>query len=186
MLEKTIPTRWKIAVVGILATSVAIAVYLNLTRTANNKDRKKDSAINLEISKMTKEQMEYLKNNSSALNPEDRLKLAGEAKFEGNALYGKKNYKAAMEKYSLAIELAANAIFYSNRAACFSNLGEHAKSVEDCTFALQLNPNYLKALHRRGQSYELLFDYNSALLDYTVMCVLEEFKVEASLTVTFT
>jgi import receptor subunit TOM70 len=54
-------------------------------------------------------------------------------------------------------------IFYSNRGACFANLGQNEKVIEDCNQALALDPMYVKALNRRGLALEKKEDYENAL-----------------------
>jgi import receptor subunit TOM70 len=45
-------------------------------------------------------------------------------------------------------------IFYSNRAACYANLGKSDDVIADCNEALKLDPTYIKALNRRAQALE--------------------------------
>ena len=48
---------------------------------------------------------------------------ASRLKDEGNALFAKKDYKAAHLKYSDALKIDENnAVLYANRAACCQNL----------------------------------------------------------------
>ncbi|TPX64440.1 hypothetical protein SpCBS45565_g05841 [Spizellomyces sp. 'palustris'] len=116
-----------------------------------------------------------------SLSQAERAELAKTAKTLGNKYYGEKKYKEAIDLYTQAITLQPDAVFYSNRAACYANLvatksNDYDKVVEDCTEALKLDPNYIKALNRRAQAYENEDRWVDALNDYTVMCVLEEFK----------
>lgn len=53
--------------------------------------------------------------------------------------------------YSKAIELNnTNAIYYSNRAAAYSHIGQHHKAIEDCKRAIVIDPLYVKAYSRLG------------------------------------
>ena len=56
------------------------------------------------------------------------------------------------------------------------------KVVEDCTSALELNKQYIKALGRRAKAQEKLGKLTQALEDVTATCILEEFKVISNLT----
>lgn len=48
---------------------------------------------------------------------------AAQLKAEGNALFAKKDFKQAIQKYGEAIDVDGNnAVLYSNRAACHLNL----------------------------------------------------------------
>ncbi|KAI9204150.1 uncharacterized protein BJ171DRAFT_394502, partial [Polychytrium aggregatum] len=123
----------------------------------------------------------FVPENVDALPVSERKTLAESAKGAGNKLFIEKNYTEAIDLYSQAIALHPTAIYYSNRAACYSNLGKFEKVVEDSTESIKLDPVYIKAINRRAQAYEKLDDLRSALKDYTTLCVLEEFKSEASL-----
>jgi len=54
----------------------------------------------------------------------------------------------------------------ANRAACHRQLYHPKQCVDDCTEALRLNPQHVKALIRRGQSLENLERYEDALKDF--------------------
>ena len=43
-----------------------------------------------------------------------------------------------------------NAVYYSNRAAAYSSMGEYEKAVEDAEEALITDPMFSKAYHRLG------------------------------------
>lgn len=106
-------------------------------------------------------------------DPEEDARLlvsAQEAKERGNAHFLKAEYDGALDCYTEAIELAPprapeRAVFYANRAACCSKVGEHDSVVRDCNAALELQPDYVKALVRRAQAREALEDFHEALED---------------------
>ena len=106
-------------------------------------------------------------------DPEEDARLlasAKEAKERGNAHFVKAEYDDAVGHYTQAIELAPpkapeRAVFYANRAACYSKVGEHAEVVQDCNAALALQPDYVKALVRRAQARESLEEFHEALED---------------------
>ncbi|KAJ3186541.1 TOM (translocase of outer membrane) complex component [Gaertneriomyces sp. JEL0708] len=128
----------------------------------------------------------------AALFPEDinvlsqaaREDLALQAKTLGNKFYGEKKFKEAIDLYSQAIALKPTAVFYANRAACYASLDDHDKVIEDATEALKLDSQYVKALNRRAQAYERLEKFAESLNDYTVVCVLGEFKNDSVLAAT--
>ncbi|OLN85578.1 Mitochondrial import receptor subunit tom70 [Colletotrichum chlorophyti] len=111
---------------------------------------------------------------------EQREQYAAKLKDSGNQAYGSKDYNKAIELYSKAILCKANPIFYSNRAACYNALGNWDKVVEDTTAAINLDPEYVKALNRRANAYEHLKMYGEALLDFTASCIIDSFKNESS------
>lgn len=100
----------------------------------------------------------------SASNPEK----AKAAKNAGNKLFTEKKYEDAIVKYSEAISLDAQAVYFNNRAACYFHLHEYEKVIADCTEALKRDPVYIKALSRKAQAYEALSEHKSAL-DGTVI-----------------
>jgi mitochondrial import receptor subunit TOM70 len=102
--------------------------------------------------------------------------VAVDLKKAGNGAYGSKDYNRAIELYTRAIACKADPIFYSNRAACYNALGEWERVVEDTTAALNLDPEYVKALNRRAHAYEKLQRHSDALLDYTASCIIDGFK----------
>ena len=54
---------------------------------------------------------------------------------------------------------------YSNRAACHMALHSYAAAEFDTTVALELQPDYVKALYRRGQAREALQEFSKARED---------------------
>ncbi|KAJ3263561.1 TOM (translocase of outer membrane) complex component [Chytriomyces hyalinus] len=115
----------------------------------------------------------------------DSATLAKEYKTQGNRLFGEAKYAEAIEFYSKAIEINSNdAVFFANRAACYSNLQNHEATIKDCDSALAIDPRYLKAVYRRAQAYSALDKLDLALNDYTAICMLEEFKKESSISTT--
>ena len=112
-----------------------------------------------------------------ALSDEQRDEYAKSLKAAGNSAYGDKEYNRAIHLYTQAILCnPKEPVFYSNRAACHTALGAMDKVVEDCTAALGLKPEYPKALNRRAVAYEVQEMYQEALLDFTALCLIENFK----------
>jgi tetratricopeptide (TPR) repeat protein len=97
-------------------------------------------------------------------------------KIQGNESFKKGDIDGALKFYSQAINVgydgkteeqkAILADCYANRAACYRQLYRGDECVSDCTNALKLKPNHVKAFIRRGQSYESLERYKHALEDY--------------------
>ncbi|KAK1978450.1 import receptor [Colletotrichum cereale] len=116
----------------------------------------------------------------ASFTTDQREQYAAKLKDVGNQAYGSKDYNKAIDLYSKAILCKANPIFYSNRAACYNALGNWDKVVEDTTAAINLDPEYVKALNRRANAYEHLKMYGEALLDFTASCIIDSFKNESS------
>ncbi|KAJ8685908.1 hypothetical protein QAD02_021701 [Eretmocerus hayati] len=62
-----------------------------------------------------------------------------------------------------AIELhPRNAVYYCNRAAVYSKLGDHRSAIRDCQTALHFDPQYSKAYGRLGLAHSSLEEYGKA------------------------
>jgi len=95
-------------------------------------------------------------------------------KMQGNEEFKKGQIEDAIKTYTRALAeceddekgRAVKADIYGNRATCYHQLYDPKKTAEDCTSALKLNPNHIKALIRRAQALESLEKYEDALKDY--------------------
>jgi tetratricopeptide (TPR) repeat protein len=107
----------------------------------------------------------------STATVEKNIDLALEAKEKGNSFFRTKDYDNAVDEYSRAIDLCPEteehkevlSVLYGNRAACYFADDEYDLTVEDCTKSINLNPNYVKVLLRRSQSYEKLDQLENAI-----------------------
>lgn len=76
-------------------------------------------------------------------------------------------------KYEEALRIAPEsakkqrAVYYANLAACHLRTKHFEDAVQDSTAALELEPEYVKALLRRAAAYEELDDLEHALADNT-------------------
>jgi len=72
-----------------------------------------------------------------------------EAKKRGNTLFGKKDYKAAIEAYSQAVELfAGDHTYYSNRCACYMALNDFKAALHDAVCCRIIAPSWQKGAYR--------------------------------------
>ncbi|KAK0651546.1 mitochondrial import receptor subunit-like protein [Cercophora newfieldiana] len=110
----------------------------------------------------------------------ERKEYAAKLKEAGNKAYGGKDFQKAIELYSKAILCKPDPVYYSNRAACYNALNEWQKVVDDTTAAINLDPEYVKALNRRANAYDHLEKYSEALLDFTASCIIDQFRNESS------
>lgn len=114
------------------------------------------------------------------MSVDDRKHWAVKLKEAGNHAYGSKDFNNAIELYSKAILCKPEAVYYSNRAACYNALADWEKVVEDTTAAINLDPEYVKAMNRRANAYDKLEKYSESLLDYTASCIIDGFKNASS------
>jgi len=121
--------------------------------------------------------------NKMAFSFHKQLKNLSKKKAEADAHYKGKNYEQAVNAYSEALEMTGcvgqyKAKVYFNRACCNANLRQHAAVVKDCTNAIALDDEYVKAILRRAGSYLLMgeeADCQNAMNDYqTVMDLAEK------------
>ncbi|KAL1438824.1 hypothetical protein MTO96_047749 [Rhipicephalus appendiculatus] len=72
-------------------------------------------------------------------------------KEKGNRLFKDGRYDEAIESYGIGIECdPQNPVLYANRAMAFLRKNMLGAAEEDCSRALEWDPNYVKAYHRRG------------------------------------
>lgn len=111
------------------------------------------------------------------LGPEASPEAKAEAekyKNEGNALVKAEKLEEAINNYTKAIELdGRNAVYYCNRAAVYSKLGDHQQAIKDCNTALSIDPMYSKAYGRLGLAYSSLDRHKEAKESYQKALVLE-------------
>lgn len=100
----------------------------------------------------------------AGLTDAQKQEKAEALKNEGNQKLSSRQYADAVALYSDAILLnPRNAIYYSNRAAAYSHIGEHQKAITDCNTAIKLDPKYSKAYSRLGLAYFSLGKYREAV-----------------------
>ena len=76
-------------------------------------------------------------------------------KEEGNVAFKSGSYQEAYDIYSDALQIdpynkATNAKLYCNRGLAAQKLGKLKESIDDCTQAIELDENYVKAYQRRA------------------------------------
>uniref|UniRef100_A0A8C7HYG7 Small glutamine-rich tetratricopeptide repeat-containing protein alpha n=1 Tax=Oncorhynchus kisutch TaxID=8019 RepID=A0A8C7HYG7_ONCKI len=85
-------------------------------------------------------------------------------KTDGNDQMKVEKFGAAVEFYSKAIAInPRNAVYYCNRAAAYSKLGNYAGAVQDCELAIGIDPNYSKAYGRMGLALASLNKHTEAV-----------------------
>lgn len=76
-------------------------------------------------------------------------------------------YGEALNAYNQAVALdATNPVFYCNRAAAHSRLGDYNRAIEDCKLSLSYDSNYSKAWGRLGLAYSKLNNQVEAVAAY--------------------
>lgn len=105
-------------------------------------------------------------------------------KVLGNEFIAANKPEEAIECYSKAIKIdPSNAIYFSNRAAAYSMIGEHFKALEDAKQSCKLNPSYSKAYNRLGKAHLALGEPEEAVVAFEKALELEpkDVNIKASL-----
>ena len=77
--------------------------------------------------------------------------VAMREKEKGNELFKAKEFRSAIEAYTLSLKLDPDSpAVHSNRAAALMKQGRWHDAIADCDLALDLDPKFFKALMRRG------------------------------------
>ncbi|KAF9672133.1 hypothetical protein SADUNF_Sadunf11G0009000 [Salix dunnii] len=93
----------------------------------------------------------------------NRTERAHELKEEGNKRFQNKDFAGALEQYDNALRLTPKthpdrAVFHSNRAACLMQMKpiDYETVISECTMALQVQPQFVRALRRRERADEAI------------------------------
>ncbi|KAL9248349.1 hypothetical protein vseg_021681 [Gypsophila vaccaria] len=91
-------------------------------------------------------------------------------KSAGNGAFQTGRHAEAVEHYSAALCFNVEsrpfaAVCFGNRAAAYQALGQITEAVADCSLAIALDGNYLKAISRRATLFEMIRDYDQAARD---------------------
>ena len=71
----------------------------------------------------------------------------------------------------------------SNKAAANLKMGLQEKALENCSEAIELNPNYVKAILRRAQTYEDTDKPHEAMKDFEKVLELDPGNKDARMAV---
>jgi DnaJ family protein C protein 7 len=108
-----------------------------------------------------------------------KAKALTQKKDEGNAAFKAGKMQEAYDLYTDALAIDASNVFtnsklYFNRATVCSKLKKPDGAIEDCSKAIELDENYVKAYLRRAKSYMELEQYDEAVRDYEKICKLDK------------
>lgn len=117
--------------------------------------------------------------HKKAMDIYKRAKLLKRKKDDGNEAYKNCRFQEALNLYTEALAVdplnkKTNAKLYFNRATVLSRLNKVSEAASDCTSALALDENYLKALLRRAKCYTDLGEYEEAVRDYERICKIDK------------
>uniref|UniRef100_A0A8C8BA60 Tetratricopeptide repeat protein 1 n=1 Tax=Otus sunia TaxID=257818 RepID=A0A8C8BA60_9STRI len=125
--------------------------------------------------KQTELDEEYLLELEKDMPEEEKQKRRKESttlKEKGNDQFKKGDYGEAEDSYTKALQICPacfqkdRAVLFSNRAAAKMKQDKTEAALSDCSKAVELNPNYIRALLRRAELYEKTEKLDEALEDY--------------------
>jgi tetratricopeptide (TPR) repeat protein len=91
--------------------------------------------------------------------------LADTEKEKGNEAFYSHDYDEAEAYYTRSIHFnPSDASIWSNRALVRLKTGKAREALKDCNKALEVNPKYMKAWHRKGKCLCELHDYEEAVV----------------------
>ncbi|NWZ32131.1 TTC1 protein, partial [Asarcornis scutulata] len=125
--------------------------------------------------KQTELDEEYLLELEKDMPEEEKQKRRKESttlKEKGNEQFKKGDYGEAEDSYTKALQICPacfqkdRAVLFSNRAAAKMKQDKTEAALSDCSKAVELDPNYIRALLRRAELHEKTEKLDEALEDY--------------------
>lgn len=115
-----------------------------------------------------------------------KAKLLQSKKEQGNQAFKEGNWQEAYNLYSEALAIdsnnkSINAILHYNRATTCAKLNKLDECIEECTKAIELDDNYMKAYSRRAKTYMEKEEYEQAVVDYEKLYKLDKSKENQNL-----
>ncbi|GMP87840.1 hypothetical protein CsSME_00040052 [Camellia sinensis var. sinensis] len=91
-------------------------------------------------------------------------------KASGNEAFQSGRHAEAVECYTASLSCTVEsrpfaAVCFCNRAAAYKAMGQIIDAIADCSLAIALDGNYLKAISRRSTLFEMIRDYEQATMD---------------------
>uniref|UniRef100_A0A673BR52 Tetratricopeptide repeat protein 1 n=1 Tax=Sphaeramia orbicularis TaxID=375764 RepID=A0A673BR52_9TELE len=134
-----------------------------------------DSELKAESAAEVEFDEEYLMEMEKELTEEEKESRRQESltlKEKGNSQFKSGEWSDAALSYTEALGLCPlcfskeRSVLFSNRAAARLHLDMKEKAISDCSKAIELNPDYVRALLRRAELYEQTEKLDEALEDY--------------------
>ncbi|KAG6500609.1 protein PHOX1-like [Zingiber officinale] len=114
------------------------------------------------------------------------MEMAQHKKEEGNRLFQRREYEDALMKYDKAIKLLPKnhidvANLRCNMASCYMQMNpeDYRQAINECNLALEVCPNYSKALVKRAKCFEALNRLDLASKDVDLVLSLEPNNIAA-------
>ncbi|XP_031696705.1 tetratricopeptide repeat protein 1-like isoform X2 [Anarrhichthys ocellatus] len=163
----------------------------NRLREEDQGDRLQEDS-DLEMKEENSQEVEfdddYLKEVEKELTEEEKESRRQQSltlKEKGNSQFKAGDWLEAERSYTDALVLCPvcfsreRAVVFSNRAAARLHLDLKDKAISDCTRAIDLNPDYVRALLRRAELHEQTDKLDEALEDYKKVLDLDQNQTTA-------
>lgn len=111
--------------------------------------------------------------NTAGMTDEEKIMRAGKEKDKGNEAFRAGDYEESIAYYTRSIKLHSTAASYNNRAIAHLKISGWTNAAEDCNRVLDLEPDNIKALLRRGTAYKGIKEFSKSLQDYKQVLKLE-------------
>ncbi|CAL5200328.1 unnamed protein product [Lathyrus oleraceus] len=109
-------------------------------------------------------------NNVEVTKIVNTVRMVARARSRGNDLFRSSKFSEACKAYGEGLLYDNSSyVLYCNRAICWYKLGKWENSVQDCNQALNICPNYTKALLRRAMSNAKLERWAEVVRDYRTL-----------------
>ncbi|XP_014641622.1 PREDICTED: tetratricopeptide repeat protein 1 [Ceratotherium simum simum] len=135
-------------------------------------DKVENKPDDVNASELDEEYLIELEKNMPDEEKQKRREESTKLKEEGNEQFKKGDYIEAESSYSQALQMCPScfqkdrSILFSNRAAARMKQDKKEMAISDCSKAIKLNPNYVRAILRRAELYEKTDKLDEALEDY--------------------
>ncbi|KAI7796339.1 tetratricopeptide repeat protein 1 [Triplophysa rosa] len=132
----------------------------------------KEAASTDKVTEFDEEYLRELEKDLTDEEKESRRKESLELKEKGNTQFKSGEHVEAEESYTAALQVCPvhyskdRSILFSNRAAARLHQDKKEAAISDCSKAIELNPNYVRAILRRAELYEKTDKLDEALEDY--------------------
>uniref|UniRef100_A0A3P9HIH4 RRM domain-containing protein n=1 Tax=Oryzias latipes TaxID=8090 RepID=A0A3P9HIH4_ORYLA len=122
---------------------------------------------------------EELKDCSSSL--EDNVKISTEFAILGNKFANGGDYNMAVKYFTHAIKFNPKEFkLFGNRSFCYEKLLEYEKALTDAEISLDISPDWVKGLYRKGRALAGLKRYEEAAQAFKDVLKLESSYAEAA------
>eukprot|EP00668_Euglena_longa_P029305 GGOE01036651.1.p2 GENE.GGOE01036651.1~~GGOE01036651.1.p2 ORF type:complete len:324 (-),score=91.68 GGOE01036651.1:204-1175(-) len=120
---------------------------------------------------------EYLKLVETITKEQEKRQKAekvSELREKAKEQFAKGDFKGAAGLYKKAIEEdGTDAVLFSNRSACYTNMQKYAKAVADAEKAIELAPKWGKAWRRKAAAYYAWKKHTEAIQAYKELLEIE-------------